>query len=647
MPRRYRTKLTDRSQLSACLERLEARQLLSASALVAHAAPPAAQPAGLVIKAVTPISQPAVVSGAAIYNPSQMRLAYGDLAANGGLGTTVAIVDAYKDPNITTDLSIFSTQFGLPQMNGTGGNPTFQVLTPTGQPTPHNAPGKGGNSWAVEQSLDVEWVHSIAPYANIDLIETATNAGDYLYAAEADGQTYKSGVGYAKSLAGVDVITNSYGGGEFSGETFYDQSFNEPASHNPVAITFSTGDSAAPGSYPAYAPNVVAVGGTSLNTLTARGVYGSETGWSGTPSTGASGGGVSLYEPTPSFQSSNGVNFGNRSEPDVSMDANPNTGVWIIDQYDFPGQFIGIGGTSLSSPMFGAVIALGDQARIAGGGTSLSTTGVLTALYSTYNSPSYLTDFHDITVGNNGFAAGPGYDLVTGIGSPKIQNIVPLFAATVDPGPLDILTGTSVSGIPDGQSDASPILAGIAAKTVPTINDASNPVGMAVVTGSGQNGSVAAVGPESISAPAANRATPFDSNSFSTITNSANPTLEGFQSALVNTSTGLTDLAASPPVGIGTEVAMSDTVAPAIAPAGDATDALSSTPTFSLSDTVFADNTAVSIFDSIATTPVATLTSDESHAADLAMIAGMALAVHGLRSAFSRTEETRTLPVLS
>ncbi|HLN28480.1 MAG TPA: S8 family serine peptidase [Gemmataceae bacterium] len=426
MPRYHRMRQPFLHRSTLCLELLEDRQLLSASPVVPQpvplmqhqsAPPPSDQPAGLTIfPAVGPAISPAI---AAVYTPAQMRTAYGlNLLSNKGQGTTVAIVDAYNDPNITSDLSLFSSYFSLPQMNGVGSNPTFQILTPPGQATPPNPPS--GSTWALETSLDVEWVHSIAPYANIDLVHTQNSSGDSLYAAEIDGQPYASGVGYAKTLPGVVVVSNSYGNGEFNGETFYDSQFTTPT--NTVAFTFSTGDNGAPGSYPAYSPNVVAVGGTSLYTLSARGVYGSESGWSG------GGGGVSRYEPTPAYQSSNGVNFGARSTPDISMDANPNTGVLVIDQYDFPGNFIEVGGTSLSAPMWAGLIALGDQSRIAGGGEALSSIGVLDALYGAYNSSSYLTDFHDVTTGNNGFAAGPGYDLVTGIGTPKAQLIVPLLA---------------------------------------------------------------------------------------------------------------------------------------------------------------------------------------------------------------------------
>jgi subtilase family serine protease len=237
-----------------------------------------------------------------------------------------------------------------------------------------------------------------------------------LFGAEVDKQPYSSGDVYAATLPGVVVVSNSWGGGEFNGETLYDGQFT---TNSNVAYTFSTGDGGKPGQYPAYSPNVVAIGGTSLETLSLKGTYGYEIGWVG------SGGGVSKYEAVPSYQSSNGVNYGARSIPDVSMDADLATGVYVKDSYDAPGGYLKVGGTSLSCPMWAGLIALGDQAR----GSSLNSTSILSALYGAYNSSSYSTDFHDVTTGNNGFPAGTGYDLVTGIGTPKAPGIVGLFSA--------------------------------------------------------------------------------------------------------------------------------------------------------------------------------------------------------------------------
>ncbi len=427
MPRPDRSRSTVRLRPNLSLERLEERQLLSTVPLATLSALPPMlpdiQPGGII-----PLSSPTSYPSA-VYTPSQVRTAYGvNKIPDEGQGMTVAIVDAYSQPYIQSDVNTFSSLFGLPQMDGVGGDPTLSIMVPPGQSTPPPANTEPG-TWGREISLDVEWVHSIAPYANIDLVTCQDSSGDSLYGAEIDGLSYASGVGYAKSLPGVVVVSNSYGAGEFNGETNYDSQFTTP--NNNVAFVFSTGDNGAPSEYPAYSPNVVAVGGTSLYTLSIKGQYGSEIGWSlgsdpGQP-TLASAGGVSLYEPTPSYQSSNGVNYGMRSVPDVSWLADPNTGVYIVDTLDAPGEILIAGGTSLAAPMWAGLIALGDQAR--GSAGSLSSTGVLDSLYGAYNSPSYSTDFHDITSGYNGYSAGTGYDLVTGIGTPKAQAIFNLLGA--------------------------------------------------------------------------------------------------------------------------------------------------------------------------------------------------------------------------
>src|SRR5262249_43721821 len=153
------------------LERLEAREMLSANSLV-----PNQHPSGLIVQPATSVGQ--ILN---INTPATIRTAYGLTSLpNQGQGMTVAIVDAFNDPNITSDLALFSSLQGLPQMNGVGGNPTFQVLVPTGQATPPNSPP---NDWAIEISLDVEYVHAIAPFANIDLVTTQNNSGDSLFAA--------------------------------------------------------------------------------------------------------------------------------------------------------------------------------------------------------------------------------------------------------------------------------------------------------------------------------------------------------------------------------------------------------------------------------------------------------------------------------
>jgi hypothetical protein len=601
------------------LERLEAREMLSANSLV-----PSQHPSGLIVQ---PAAAPATILN--INSPATIRTAYGLTSLpNQGQGMTVAIVDAFTDPNITSDLSLFSSLQGLPQMNGVGGNPTFQVLVPTGQATPPNSPP---NDWAIEISLDVEYVHAIAPFANIDLVTTQNNSGDSLFAAEVDGQPYQSGVFFASHLPGVVVVSNSYGGGEFNGENAYDAEFTT----NPnVAYTFSTGDNGAPGGYPAFSPNVLAVGGTSLYTRGAKGTYGSEIGWSG------SGGGVSQFEPTPAYQSNNGVNFGARATPDVSMDADPNTGVLVIDQYDFPGHYILVGGTSLAAPMWAGLIALGDQTRIGGGGAALNNSTIQNAVYGTYNSANYLNVFHDETSGNNGFAAGPGYDLVTGIGSPKAQVLVPLLA-----GATPAVAVSPLGSLPGGSNNGPAVRKNV---TIATAAQMALPASMtsqsmAATTFSGQaaarflfGGSAATV-----SVPAAASQTVRSDPAFATaLPYRATSNVEGFHETV--DAANAADLAGDPADSgagdisgddIATTAAIFNRVEPAVVARN-------------VSDVVFADIVSETASDNRSGVPTAVLAGEESQPIDFAMMAGLALALGGSWSGFARSQENRKVPAL-
>ena len=261
----------------------------------------------------------------------------------------------------------------------------------------------------------------MAPGASIILVEAKmpTSAGlENLLTAAATAATL------------APVVSMSWGQPEFSAEKSYDSTFAVPG----VTFLAGTGDIGASGSYPAISPNVVAVGGTTLQNLDSNGDYpgtgtDGEIGWSG------SGGGTSQFEPEPSYQQSV-QNTGLRTVPDISADADPNTGVPVYDPYNFGtttpwGDF---GGTSLSSPLMAGMVAIVDQGRVQKGGETLSSNALLTALYRLEISKP--NDFHDVLSGNNGNAAGPGYDLVTGIGSPNGSQLVPDLAATVPASPL-------------------------------------------------------------------------------------------------------------------------------------------------------------------------------------------------------------------
>src|ERR1700722_7181120 len=181
------------------VEMLESRLLLSASA---------AATTFILSNQHSSGSKPNATAGVTPINSAQMQAAYGVNAisfggtAGTGAGQTIAIVDAYNDPNIIADANSFSTQFSLPQFN-TAGNPTLKVLNETGGTSlPANAtPG----TWDVEEALDVEWAHSIAPNANIVLYEGNSASYNDLFTA----------VKTAAANPNVSVVSMSWGGGEF------------------------------------------------------------------------------------------------------------------------------------------------------------------------------------------------------------------------------------------------------------------------------------------------------------------------------------------------------------------------------------------------------------------------------------------------
>ena len=353
------------------------------------------------------ITTPAMTAGPTGMTPAQVRHAYGidQITFNGGTivgngaGMTIAIVDAYDDPNIADDLRRFDAAFGLP-------DPKFTKVNQNGG-TAYPAADKG---WAGEIALDVEWAHAIAPLANILLVEAFDSSWNNMATA----------VAYAARQPGVVAVSMSWGGGEFPGETAFDSAFLTPSGHAGVTFVASSGDNGAPASYPATSPNVLSVGGTTL-TLNSAGNIASETSW------GGSGGGISTQEEQPSYQRGFVTqSTTRRGNPDVAYDANPNTGFAVYDSYNNGSAkpWSQFGGTSAGAPQWAAIIAIADQGRSLNGLSSLDgRSQTLPMLYSFAAS-----DFNDITSGtSNGstvYAAGAGYDLVTGRGSPKANLVV-------------------------------------------------------------------------------------------------------------------------------------------------------------------------------------------------------------------------------
>ena len=309
-------------------------------------------------------------------SPAQVKSIY-DLPSTGGHGT-IAIIDAYNDKTIETDLASFDKQFGLAACTKTDGCLTQHLMS---------ASESTNNGWAMETSLDVEWAHAIAPNAKILLVEATTQSGTNLINA----------VDYATSTAGVVAVSMSWGGPESSDEKTMDSHFSK----NGIAFFASAGDNGTGASWPAASPNVIGVGGTSL-ALNSNGTLKTETAWSG------SGGGVSAYESEPSYQTTYSIPRagGMRAIPDVSFDADPASGFSVIDN----GTWETVGGTSAGAPQWAAITSLGSGANNPD-------------FYQDKSSANNAAYFRDIKSGTNGSCgyfctARAHYDYVTGLGSP-------------------------------------------------------------------------------------------------------------------------------------------------------------------------------------------------------------------------------------
>jgi subtilase family serine protease len=429
------------------------RQQLQASLRSSHGTtPPLRQPTPLdpgVLLGHLPVASPVVsggpaqLPGPAGFVPLQIQTAYGlstgsaynnNISFGGtqgnGAGQTIAIFEEgsnpaflgssdphYHNPNDNA-LAFFDRTFGLPDP------PSLTFYDQTGKPITPSNPGPGDLGAGLEIALDIEWAHAMAPEARIDVVNDDFSSLDAIF----------QGMATAATLPGVSVVSISYlsffeAAGKGSTEVALDNTYLAPAlATNPHATFFAaSGDfnvlfDEGP-SYPSISPLVVSVGGTSLF-LTKSGQWGNEVGWAG------SGGGISNTYPEPPYQQNDGFDSGGfRTNPDVAADADPSTGVAVYDPFDFgtATPWVQDGGTSLATPLWAGMAAIADQGRVLAGGKPLGSTAMLTDLYNLANvAPG---DFHDITQGNNGFPAGPGYDLVTGLGSPKANLLVPDLAA--------------------------------------------------------------------------------------------------------------------------------------------------------------------------------------------------------------------------
>jgi len=338
----------------------------------------------------------------------------------GGWGA-IALVDAFDNPNIASDLAYFSSYFGLPTAqffkvyaNTSWG--TLNGLTASCSGTP---PGNTG--WGMEESLDVQWAHAMAPNSKIILVEACSNSFNDLYFAE-------QVAGRQVNHYGGGDISNSWGGGEYANEVNADNFFYRYW-WNKIVYFASAGDSGWGAQYPSSSPWVVSAGGTTIN-RDGNGNFVSESCWSG------SGGGVSTYEVWQNPPNiSNGMGpwtdyqypmFGAapyesapRQTPDIAFDADPASGAWVYDTYGYSGWNI-IGGTSLSSPALAGLINTAKQqfgqAPLGGGHyTNEENNMIYGALFSHIGYQYY----YDVTTGSNGANATAGYDQCTGVGTPR------------------------------------------------------------------------------------------------------------------------------------------------------------------------------------------------------------------------------------
>jgi subtilase family serine protease len=296
--------------------------------------------------------------------PAQVTTAYGlssitfpasaGAVKGDGSGQTIALVEAFHDPFLQSDLQTFDAAYNLPPAQLIVANQAGHAKNP---------------SWQLEESMDVEWVHAIAPGAAILVVEARSQSLQGILRA----------VQAARQTPGVVAVSMSWAFDEFARETSYNSIFTTPPGHQGITFLAASGDSGPPGGavWPAAAPSVVAVGGTTLAT-DFGGQYEFEAAWF------LSSGGYSRYEAEPGFQRS-AQSVGKRSTPDVAFDADPVTGVQVYATSLSTGQgsWNLVGGTSLGAPSWAAIIAIVDQGRALEGKGSLDgATQTLPALYS-------------------------------------------------------------------------------------------------------------------------------------------------------------------------------------------------------------------------------------------------------------------------
>lgn len=415
-----------------------------AGAAGAHRAPGASQ-AGAAGSAASCVP----VAGSCGFGPVQFRGFYSlnSLYRKGedGTGQTIAVVDSYGDPQAAADLKAFDRQFHL------RAPPRFTVIQPAGRVPRFNPANQQMSGWAAEADLDVQYAHALAPGADILLVETPTD--------ETEGTA-----GFPQMVAAenyvirhhlAEVISQSFGATEPTfpsrGSLLRLRGAFVRAEAAKVSVVAATGDEGATGfsnvagtreythravGWPASDPLVTAVGGLTLSLTSAGHQTAPARGWTG------SGGGLSTIFPRPAWQHGvRGIVGGRRGIPDVSMSADPAGGALVYLGSDAngggPAGIQPIGGTSEATPQFAAIVAIADQ--LAGHPLGLVNPAVY-ALEAAHargivdvtrgtNTASFTQSGRNYTV--RGYTAGPGYDLVTGVGTVDAARFVPELVAEV------------------------------------------------------------------------------------------------------------------------------------------------------------------------------------------------------------------------
>jgi subtilase family serine protease len=396
----------------------------------------------------------------ATYSPAQIRAAYGlpALSATGvtptamqaaqmGAGQTIYIVDSNNDPNVAAELATFDQKFGLvgcvaspilptmklPLAAAPTTSCTLSVVYSTSTGAMTSTVPAYDSGWQTEIALDVQWSHATAPLARIILIE----------APDASINSLLGAIALANNM-GPGVVSMSFGGQEGSWTSSVDSYFTTAN----MTYVAAAGDSGAGVEWPSVSPHVLAVGGTSL-TYTS-GSNRSETVWSGT------GGAVSQYTPTPSYQVSSMLGMGvlaHRAVSDVAFNADPATGQYIaiINPGSTSAGWLSAGGTSLSTPQWAGLLAIANAVRAQSAKPALGQPHALLYGQIAGTPSTYASAFADITSGVDGSCntcvAKVGYDTPTGLGTPNAAGLLGLLTGSTTPTNVaPVVASASITG---------------------------------------------------------------------------------------------------------------------------------------------------------------------------------------------------------